>query len=105
MARRTSPLTISVPFLWLLLELLIVFFCFVTLIVRPFIYKKLVAFVVIAIFPYGIEHLYLRKYSFFFCFSSFVYPIQCVMLKEFSVLLLEKKDPAKSKSDKKIVVH
>jgi len=34
-----------------------------------------------------------------------VYPIQCVMLKEFSVLLLEKKDPAKSKSDKKIIVH
>ena len=30
-----------------------------------------------------------------------MYPIQCVMLKEFSVLLLEKKDPAKSKSDKK----
>ena len=34
-----------------------------------------------------------------------MYPIQCVMLKEFSVLLLEKKDPAKSKSDKKIIVH
>ena len=70
MARRTSPLTISVPFLRLLLELLIVlfFFCFVTLIVRPFIYKKLVAFVVIAIFPYGIEH-YISGSIHFFLFQ------------------------------------
>ena len=69
MARRTSPLTISVPFLRLLLELLIVFFCFVTLIVRPFIYKKLVAFVVIAIFPYGIEHYISGSIHFIFLFQ------------------------------------
>ena len=79
----------------LLLELLIVIFVlYLSLSGHPFI-KKLVAFVVIAIFPYGIEHYISGSISFF------VYPIQCVMLREFSVLLLGKKDPAKSKSDKK----